>query len=279
MIHTLTGQNRREQSTTMAEGPHSQGASFIYERADSGVGVDESDRQKGPAGHERWGSSSSHMMMLDEAILARHSTRLYIPDKPVPRELLESALELATHSPSNSNTQAWRLYIVQGAALDRLKAALVEEAGKGAAPNIPGLPADFKPYRSELGKLVYGEGWGIPRDDHEARKRAVLRNFDFFGAPVGVIVCMSGALPGRAAFSVGMYVQTFLLALTERGVGSCVQVSIAGYPDLVRREVGIPDGMWVLCGLALGYEDAAAGVNRVRAGRDVVDRTTHWVDE
>ncbi|KAI1874450.1 hypothetical protein JX265_004658 [Neoarthrinium moseri] len=220
----------------------------------------------------------SHHMLLDEAIVTRHSTRLFLP-KEVPKSVLEKALKLAAHSPSNSNTQAWRLYIVTGKALDRLTTALKQEASSGAAPNIPPLPEQFKPWRSELGKLIYGEGWGIPRDDAEARRHATLRNFEFFGAPVGVIVCMSKQLPGVSAMSVGMYLQTFLLALTDLGVGSCVQVSIAGYRDLVREKVGISDDLEILCGVSIGYEDEEMNVNKVRIGRMSVDDTTVFVQD
>ncbi|KAI0411398.1 oxidoreductase [Xylaria grammica] len=184
-------------------------------------------------------------MLLDEAILARHSTRLYLP-RPVPRAALERALELATHAPSHTNTQAWRPFIVTGDALARLKAA--------------------------LGRQVYGEGWGLAHDD-----AAVLRNFEFFGAPVAVLVCMSAALAGQAALSVGMYAQTLLLALTETGLGSCVEISVAGYPGVVAREVGIPGDLRVLCGVAVGFEDLGARVNRIRVVRDLVERHTAWV--
>jgi len=32
-----------------------------------------------------------------------------------------------------------------------------------------------------------------------------------------------------------MFLQTFLLALTARGLGTCVHVSIAGYHEIVRE--------------------------------------------
>ncbi|KAI0163693.1 Nitroreductase-like protein [Pestalotiopsis sp. NC0098] len=220
----------------------------------------------------------SYNMLLDEAIISRHSTRVFRPE-PVPDAVLRSALELATHSPSNSNTQAWRLYIVTGPALDRLKTDLHKEASEGEAPNIPPLPEQFRPSRSELGRKVYGEGWGIPREDAEARKKAVLRNFEFFGGPVGIIVCMSKELIGYAAMSIGMYLQTFLLALTEQGIGSCVQVSIAGYRDVVRKAVGIADDLEILCGVSVGYEDAEFNVNKVRIGRFAVEDTTIFVKD
>ncbi|KAI0967615.1 oxidoreductase [Xylaria arbuscula] len=219
--------------------------------------------------------SSSAQMLLSEAILTRHSSRLYLP-QPVPQEILTHALTLAAHAPSNTNTQAWRLFVVTGSALSRLKTSLVA-AATTTEPNLPPLPASFDEYRSALGRQVFGVGWGIPHDDHEARRAAVLRNYDFFGAPAAVIVCMSAELEGVEAFSVGMYLQTFLLALTEAGVGSCVEISVAGYSDVVKKEVGIPEDLVVLCGVAVGFEDGMAGVNRIRAGRDEVAQTTVWV--
>ena len=220
---------------------------------------------------------NGYHILLDEAILTRHSTRLFLP-KPVPQEVIQNALQLAMHSPSNSNTQVWRLYVVTGPALERLKSNLVEAASTAPPHHSTPLPDEFRPFRSELGKSIYGEGWGIPRGDDEARKEAVLKNYEFFGAPVGIIVCMSKKLSSVAAFSVGMYLQTLLLALTEAGVGSCVQVSIAGYRDVVRQTVGLADDVDVLCGVAVGYEDEAANVNKVRIGRSAVDETTTFVD-
>jgi hypothetical protein len=59
----------------------------------------------------------------------------------------------------------------------------------------------------------------------------VLRNWEFFRAPLAGIVCMHRDLHYVDSLGVGMFLQTFLLALTARGLGTCVQVSIAGYPD------------------------------------------------
>jgi nitroreductase len=51
--------------------------------------------------------------------------------------------------------------------------------------------------------------------------RAVLRNWEFFRAPLAGIVCMHRDLGHADALSVGMFLQTLLLALTERGLDSC----------------------------------------------------------
>jgi nitroreductase len=57
---------------------------------------------------------------LEQAIDARRSIRMFLPDRPVPRELVDEALELAIRAPSNSNVQPWHLVLASGAARDRL---------------------------------------------------------------------------------------------------------------------------------------------------------------
>ena len=79
------------------------------------------------------------MYDLDEMIKERRSTRLFLRDKPVPRELVDEALELAMRAPSNSNVQPWHVVFASGPARDRLVEVLMEEA-QAAPPNVPQLP-------------------------------------------------------------------------------------------------------------------------------------------
>jgi nitroreductase len=74
-------------------------------------------------------------------------------------------------------------------------------------------------------------------------------------------------------------VQTLLLALTARGLATCVQVAIAGYPETVRAELGIPDEMRVLCGLAVGYADPEFPANALRVPRNPVAENVVFIDE
>ena len=165
---------------------------------------------------------------LEQAINDRRSIRMFVPDKPVPRELVDQALELAIRAPSNSNVQPWYLRLVSGPARDRLVAALLGEATT-KPPVVPELPELFAHLRRDLGAKVYGS-MGIARHDSEGRRIAVLRNWEFFRAPLAGIVCMHRDLHYVDSVGVGMFLQTFLLALTARGLGTCVQVSIDGYP-------------------------------------------------
>lgn len=206
----------------------------------------------------------------------RRSIRMFLPDKPVPRELLDEALALAMRAPSNSNIQPWRVFITTGARRDRLVEALLEAASAGF-PESFGIPESFLPLRRELGALVYG-AMGIARSDTEARRQARLRNWEFFGAPVGAVVCMHRDLGLVDSLGVGMFLQTLVLALTERGLGTCVQVSIAEYPQVLRSQLDIPDELTILCGLSIGYPDPAFPGNSLAVPRNPAETNVVFLE-
>jgi nitroreductase len=217
------------------------------------------------------------MFDLEQTIRERHSTRLFLPNKPVPRELAEEALALAVHAPSNSNIQPWHVVFASGPPRDRLVKALLEEAQR-RPPNIPPLPESFKHFRSELGAQVYG-AMGITREDKAGHTAAVLRNWEFFRAPLGAIVCMHKDLGPADALSVGMFLQTLLLALTARGLGTCCEVSIAGYPEIVRAQLAIPAELSILCGVAIGYPDPDFAANKLHVAREPIGKNVVFLDD
>jgi hypothetical protein len=106
-----------------------------------------------------------------------------------------------------------------GALRDRLVAALLDEARR-RPPNIPPLPESFAHFRRDLGVQVYGS-MGIARDDKAGKRAAVLRYWEFFRTPLAGIICMHRILGSADALSVGILLQTLLLALTARGLGDC----------------------------------------------------------
>ncbi len=171
------------------------------------------------------------------------------------------------------------MYVATGDALERLKRELRAAALSGPPATEADLAPCLRASRSALGKLVYGVGWGIPREDTKATHEAAMRNYDFFGAPVGIVLCLPNRLPGVEALSIGMYLQTFLLALVDHGVASCAQVAIAEYPEAVRAALGIPDDLTILCGISVGYEDTNAHVNTLKVGRHPVETTTVFMKD
>jgi nitroreductase len=216
------------------------------------------------------------MSELAKIVEERHSIRLFLRDKPVPRALLDEALALAMRAPSNSNIQPWRLFLATGPRRDRLVEALLKQAATGY-PATAGLPESFARLRREIGALVYGS-MNIARDDTEGRRTAQLRNWEFFRAPVAGVVCMHRDLGHADSLAVGMFLQTLVLALTERGLGTCLQVSIAHFPDVLREQLDIPDELRILCGLAVGYTDPEFPANQLRTPRNPVGENVVFLD-
>jgi hypothetical protein len=76
-----------------------------------------------------------------------------------------------------------------------------------------------------------------------------------------------------------MYLQTVCLLLAEQGIATCVQASVAGYGQVIQRELGLGEDVEVLVGVAVGFKDGGHGINRVRSERDGLDRNVEFVKE
>jgi nitroreductase len=205
---------------------------------------------------------------VTNVVLARHSTRAFLCSV-VPRKLIEEVLEISQRAPSNSNLQPWRVIVVSEAALRDLSDALLHAVKSGVKPNTEPIPEGYHHYRSDLGHLIYGpEGYGIPRSDRDGWLKAQSRNYTFFDAPVAIILCMDKSLAQVDVLSAGMYLQTLCLLFAERGVSTCAEASIAGYPEVVKKELELEDELMVLVGVALGYEDRSNRLHKLKVERD-----------
>ena len=56
---------------------------------------------------------SQQQNLVDEAIRSRHSIRAFLPKK-VEMADIRAILEVAARAPSGTNTQPWKVYVVQG---------------------------------------------------------------------------------------------------------------------------------------------------------------------
>ena len=71
----------------------------------------------------------------------------------------------------------------------------------------------------------------------------------------------------RVAGDLGMYGQTFLLALAARGLGGGPQTVHGLYADTVREVLGIPSDRKLLFGISFGVPDATSAASKQRMGR------------
>jgi len=215
---------------------------------------------------------------VDQAIRERRSIRAFLPDD-VPAGTITSLLEVAGHAPSGSNLQPWQVHVVQGAALQRLARELTDAFWRGdpLQKEYEYYPTDWTPEWLERRRAC---GWGlyelagIGKGDREASKRQVAKNYAFFGAPAGLIFTLDRRVNIGSWLDLGMFIQSFMIAATARGLATCPQVSLANYPAILARNLNIPAQQQVVCGMSLGYADTADPTSRLRTTREPVQRFT-----
>jgi nitroreductase len=202
---------------------------------------------------------------------ARHSVRAFT-HRPVPQALLERLLTAARCAPSGANLQPGRFWAVQGAARARLEAALCQ-AWRDQVPEAEDYGYFPKPMAQQLrrrqvaaAQALYG-ALGVARGDVPGRARQFERNFCFFGAPVALVVTIERGFGAGGFMDLGMCLHGLMLAAQAHGLANCAIGALASYPQIVRDALGLPAGELVVCGLALGWEDSAAPVNRARTER------------
>ncbi|MFV8311414.1 nitroreductase [Mycobacteroides chelonae] len=215
------------------------------------------------------------MSDFEQLVRDRSSIRDFL-STPVPRDVLLAALETAQHAPSNSNIQPWRVVIAEGAIRERLSESLVACVRSNGLGRME-LPDEYNARRFAVGVQVYG-ALGVQRGDAEARLEAGLRNFRFFGAPTAAIVGVDSRLGPADIAGVGMYLQTLALALHSRGIGSCMQVAPAMFPEAIRPVLKLPESLNLVCAVSIGYANPDAPVNAVRAPRDPVSANVTFLE-
>ena len=217
-------------------------------------------------------------MDVTEAIAARRSVRGFL-DAPVDPTLLHELAVKASRAATGGNLQPWHIAIVQGEAMTRLKATMAEKLAAGATeqPAYDIYPKDLTaPYRDRrfaVGEAMYAE-LGIPRDDKAARRDWFARNFAFFGAPAAYFCTVDRRMGPPQWSDLGMYLQNLMLLAVDAGLATCPQECWAMYPGTLGPFLAIPEDRMLFCGMAIGYEDKDAPVNRLRTERA---DTSEWL--
>ncbi len=218
-----------------------------------------------------------------EAARTRRSIRAFKADA-IPAETLREIVALGRHAPSGSNIQPWRVHVLTGATLKRVgssiqQAFLNDEKDHKRDYNYYTEPIE-EPYlarRRACGWGLYGT-LGIGRGDHEKSKAYRASNYVFFDAPAGLVLTIDRTLEVGSWFDYGLFAQTLMLAARARGLHTCAEASIASYPDIVRRELGITRDWTIMCGIAMGYAQDDAVVNTFQPERIALEDYATFYD-
>jgi len=229
--------------------------------------------------------TSTIQQAVDDAITSRRSIRAFLP-QAVAREDIQQILEVAARSPSGSNTQPWKVYVLTGARLHALSDAIL------AAHNTEGQGGHEQEYNYYPVKWVapYLErrrkvGWdlyallGLGRENKAGMHAQHGRNYAFFNAPVGLIFTIDRVMEQGSWLDYGMFLQSIMVAARGRGLDTCPQAAFTQYHKIIAEQLQLPEEEMLVCGMSLGYGDYSKIENTLVTERAAVAEFTRFLDE
>ncbi|NCN05566.1 MAG: nitroreductase [Spirochaetales bacterium] len=223
-----------------------------------------------------------------DIIINRHSTRAFL-DRLVPRETLEHILSTASWAPSGTNTQPWRVYVVQGEARQRIIAEVCAahdelrsnpEAKTKYTEEYDYYPKEWRsPYvdrRRETGWGLYGL-LGIGKSDRDKMFFQDQKNFRFFGAPVGLFFTIDRIMGQGSLLDYGMFLQNIMLGARSHGLATCPQGAWNKFHSVILPILCAGPDEMLVCGMALGWADSTDLVNQFRTPRVPVGQFAQWL--
>ncbi len=227
--------------------------------------------------------------IVDAAIASRMSTRAFT-QQPVPRDTITAMLDVAARAASGTNTQPWKVYVLQGATRDSLVQKVCE--AHDAVRATPELAAHYReeydyyptkwasPFierRRENGWGLYGL-LGIGKGDKDKMHAQHQRNYRFFDAPVGLMFTIDRVLGRGSLVDYGMFLEGLMVAARGRGLHTCPQAAWNPFAKIILPHIGATAEEMLVCGMSLGYADGSDIVNTFRTPRVSAAEFTQWLD-
>lgn len=214
-------------------------------------------------------------MNMIEAINSRHSTRAFL-SKPVKKDILEAIFEAAARTPSWANSQPWEVYVATGETLQRIRDGYRQRYAEKTAgePETP-RPTKWTQEALERQKQLSPD---MVRDCGDAVGQFGALNQAMFHAPAVIYICMDKVLSEWSLYDIGAYSQSIMLAAADYGLATMPAITLVLYPDILRRELEIPENLKLTIGIAIGYADNENKINNFKSGRRPVGETVRFFD-
>lgn len=227
---------------------------------------------------------------LDSIIESRYSTRDFT-DQPVSKYTISEILRVSSSAPSGNNIQPWKVYVLDGKVKDSLISKVC--AAHNEINNNPELANNYTwsyeyyptkwihPYsdRRRENALGFYKTLNIDRKEKEKTHAQHQKNFQFFGAPIGLMFTINRILNLGSFLDYGMFLQNIMLAAKSKGLDTCVQAAWNQYSNIIMPHIGANEDEILICGMSLGWADNTSMINSYRPTRAPVNEFTVWLSE
>ena len=220
-------------------------------------------------------------MNIKEGIEKRFSARAFTNEVPS-MKIIKEILITANSAPSGGNIQPWKVYVLNQDSKTKLAEQTLHNFDTGVQEDIEydiypkPLGDEYKKRRYECGADMY-KALSIEKDDLDARFKQIRENYNFFGAPLGMIITIDKSFGKNGWGHVGMFLENLWLSAIHHGLSLCLQESWSIYPKTVKEAINHPDNEIVWCGVAIGYADMNDPINNYRTRREELDSFVKFV--
>jgi len=222
-------------------------------------------------------------MDVMEAIRKRKSDRGFLK-KSVAKETIVKILDAARWAPSGHDIQPWEVLVVRGKVLENLKNTLLDALHNREHRSFDynymskELPNKLKVRSDRCNEIVFDYRKIDPKNWSQLALH-LEDNLRFFDAPVEIIIMIEKNLGEGAFIDIGAFSQNIYLAALALGLATSPQVSVSQYANITRSLLNISDSKLILFGIALGYPDKSAFLNKMpRMPRMSVDKFTTFLE-
>lgn len=205
----------------------------------------------------------------------RRSTRAFL-DRPVEREVLEKVLRLAAQAPSAINLQPWEFTIVMGEERKRLSRLLVKRMREMNISCGPGAKSRLPEYFVERERGLLDVMVPNLPENTDFQDFINEGSCDFYGAPTAIIITLDDVFSSARLTDIGIVVGYLVLAAHGLGLGTCPIGLITAFDDDIKEALSLREEKKVVIGVAVGYPDPEAPVNRSRSERAPLEEVVKW---
>lgn len=225
---------------------------------------------------------------IDNIILNRNSVRCFT-NKAVDKGMIFEILQIASKAPSGSNIQPWNVYVVGGAKRTEIIKAVCkaydailenEDLSKEYKESFDYYPKQwFHPYIQRR----RANGWGlynllgIEKGQREKMSLQERKNYEFFGAPIGLFFTVHNELGEGSKMDIAMFMQNIMLLAKSRGLDTCAQAAWNKFHKIILPLIGALDNEILISAIALGYSNKKALINSFKTSREKVDVFARWL--
>ncbi|WP_099974000.1 nitroreductase [Lactobacillus terrae] len=186
----------------------------------------------------------------------RRSVRSF-SNQPISDKDLREIVEQALLAPSWENTQPWKVYIAGGNTLKNIKQQHLQYS-KDKVRSNPEMP--IMHYNQWAKDSVHNiDQWNSDINNFLGDESDEVGDVQFklFNAANIVYLTVPKNSSSWSIYDLGAFGQTLMLSATNKGIDSIPAYALVKYPDIVRKNIDIPDDQMLVMGIALGYRDTS----------------------